>query len=353
MMTLKNKLRKFDQLRRSKMPALEAAFYRLISNTRNLEKNKLAKERVKRILLIRNNKRIGNIYFLLPFIRQVRAVYPDARIDMMLNEPWQGNVFDNLGINHFYYSYFSFQGIIKFFKMIKELRKTTYDMILLPNTSAGDTIITALLDGRNKVSSYHSERNLICIHSTYVEHPREHAALGPLSVLEGLGHILKEPFPHTLEFSKEELEKGLQVSQALRDNQECLTLSYFRGARGEKLLSVQAWLGILSKFEVATNQKVQWVEILSPDITSPIKAGVKTFQTSDMRHLASVLKHLDAFICCDTGPLHLADAAGASCIGLYNHTNPNSFGVIGENTINVVDIENLDAQVIGQKLNLF
>jgi ADP-heptose:LPS heptosyltransferase len=352
-MTLKHQLRKFDQFRRSKMPNLETVFYRLFSNTANLEKHKLTKDKVKHILLIRNNKRIGNIYFLLPFVRQVRVAYPDARIDIMLNEPWQSNIFNNLEINHFYYSHFSFQGIFKFLKMMKTLRKITYDMILLPNTSAGDTIITALLDGRNKVSSYHPQRNLICRHAVRTESQRKHASLGPLSILEGLGHTLVEPVLHTLAFTKEELDSGLQVSRDLRNNQARLTIAYFRGARGDKLLSDKTWLTILSKFEMATNQQVQWVEILCPDIRSPIKTDVKTFQAADLRHLASVLKHLDAFICCDTGPLHLADAAGASCIGLYSHTNPNSFGVIGENTINVADIENLNAQAIGKKLNLF
>lgn len=352
-MTLKHKLRKFDQFRRSKTPNLEGVFYRLFNNTANLEKHKLAKDQVKHILVIRNNKRIGNIYFLLPFVRQVRAAYPDARIDMMLNEPWQSSIFDNLDINQFYYSHFSLQGIFKFLRMIKVLRKVTYDLILLPQSSAGDTIITALLDGRNKVSSYHPQRHLICMHSTLMEHPREHAALGPLSVLEGLGHTIEEPILHTLEFTQDELDRGLQVSQTLRNNQGRVTIAYFRGARGDKLLSENTWLTILSKFEIATNQQVQWVEILCPDISSPIKTGVKTFQTTDLRHLASVLKYLDAFICCDTGPLHLADAAGASCIGLYSHTNPTSFGVIGENTINVVDIENLDASAIGKKLNIF
>lgn len=352
-MTLNNKLRKFDQFRRCKMPSLETAFYRLFSNTDSLEKHKLTKDKVKHILLIRNNKRIGNIYFLLPFVRQVRAAYPDARIDMMLNEPWQSHIFNNLGINQFHYSHFSFQGIFKFLKMLKEVKKITYDMILLPRTSAGDTVITALLDGRNKVSSHHPKRNVICRHAVPINNRRKHASLGPLSILEGLGHTLVEPLLHTLAFTEEELDKGLQASQALRNNPGSVTIAYFRGARGDKLLSEQTWLTILSKFETATNQQVQWVEILCSDITSPIKAGVKTFKTSDLRHLASVLKHLDAFICSDTGPLHMADAAGASCIGLYSHTNPESFGVIGENTINVVDIENLDAPAIGKKLKLF
>ncbi|MFT6925340.1 MAG: ADP-heptose:LPS heptosyltransferase [Psychromonas sp.] len=352
-MTFKHKLRKFDQFRRSKMSSLETAFYQLFSNKRSLEKQELVKDKVKHILLIRNNKRIGNIYFLLPFVRQIRLAYPDARIDMMLNESWQSNVFNNLGINQFHYSHFSLKGIFKFLKMMKALRKITYDMILLPQTSAGDTIITALLDGRNKISSFHPKRNLICIHSVYVEHRRKHAALSSLSILEGLGHTLVEPILHTLEFTQEELDKGRQASQVLRNNEGRVTIAYFRGARGDKLLSEKSWLTVLSKFETATNQQVQWVEILCPDISKPINAGVKTFQTSNLRHLASVLKELDAFISCDTGPLHLADAAGASCIGLYSHTNPKVFGVIGENTINVLDIENLDAPAIGKKLNIF
>jgi hypothetical protein len=74
------------------MPNLEAAFYQLFSNTVNLEKHKLAKDKVKHIILIRHNKRIGNIYFFLPFVHQICAAYPNARIDRMLNEPWQSNI---------------------------------------------------------------------------------------------------------------------------------------------------------------------------------------------------------------------------------------------------------------------
>jgi hypothetical protein len=85
--TLKQQFRNFYLFRRSKILNLETAFYRLFSNTKNLEKHKLAKDKVKHIILIRHNKGIGNIYFLLPFVGQIRAAYRNVRIDMMLNEP--------------------------------------------------------------------------------------------------------------------------------------------------------------------------------------------------------------------------------------------------------------------------
>ncbi|MFT6138906.1 MAG: hypothetical protein ACI8UC_001336 [Psychromonas sp.] len=54
--------------------------------------------------------------------------------------------------------------------------------------------------------------------------------------MEGLGYNLVEPLLHTLEFTQEELDSGLQGSQDLRNNQECLTIAYFRSARGDKWL---------------------------------------------------------------------------------------------------------------------
>jgi ADP-heptose:LPS heptosyltransferase len=125
-----------------------------------------------------------------------------------------------------------------------------------------------------------------------------------------------------------------------------LCIAYFRGARGDKRLSDATWLSILNKFESDSNYNIQWIEILSPDIVVPLKDGILTFSSNDMRHLASCLKNMDAFICCDTGPLHLADAAGVNCIGLFNKTNPIVFGVLGNNSINVEDIVNFDAREI-------
>jgi ADP-heptose:LPS heptosyltransferase len=58
--------------------------------------------------------------------------------------------------------------------------------------------------------------------------------------------------------------------------------------------------------------------------------------------LSAVLAHVDIFFCADTGPLHLADAAGANCVGLFNVTTPEHFGCLGNRALNIDDIEGLD-----------
>lgn len=46
---------------------------------------------------------------------------------------------------------------------------------------------------------------------------------------------------------------------------------------------------------------------------------------------------MDVFIAPDTGPLHLAAAAGVKTIGLYGPTSPANFGARGKNSINIYE----------------
>jgi len=349
-MTLRNALRQFDSYRRDKMGGSESLLYKLMSNKRSLTPELLPKEQVQRILVIRNNKRIGNMYFMLPFLREVRKQYPEAQIDLLLNEPWQGSVFANMGFAEIDYSFFSFKGLAKWLACMAKLRRNRYDLVLLPYASVGDSMMAALMNAKNKVAEYNPQRNLASPHSNPPVNRHPHAALESLDVLVGMGMTVTPPYDHTMAFSEQEAQQGQAVAAELRGTHQGQTMAYFRGARGEKQLDEATWQTIVDKFDQASNNTIQWVEVLSPDISAPLKEGRKTFQSKDMRHLAAVLKELDGFICCDTGPLHLADAAGAKCIGLFTHTNITRYGLLGENCVDVDGLENLDAaQVLKAK----
>ena len=89
--------------------------------------------------------------------------------------------------------------------------------------------------------------------------------------------------------------------------------------------------------------------MLNPDIKALLSKENDTFQSSDMRCLAVNLKYLDGFICCDTGSIHLA-GAGATCIGLYTETALKTYGVVGENSMNIDNIYEIDDATIYDKL---
>ncbi len=341
MIKLKNTLRNFDRYRRVKMAGFEPLLYSLLNNKRGQVSHLLDKDDVQRILIIRNNRRIGNMYFLIPFVRQMRRSYPDAHITLMLNQPWQREVFRHIGVDEFVFSYFSTREMGKFVQVMMAQRKKEYDVIILPYSSVEDTMITAMLRAKNKIAGDNTRRNVAFTHTFKKDDDKLHAAFSCLYLLSALGNTLSSSISHHLVFSQKELSDGVSAKNCLYQG-ERLCLAYFRGARGDKRLSDSTWLTLINKFENKSLRPIQWVEILSPDITAPLREGTVTFKATDMRHLACVLKEMDAFICCDTGPLHLADAAGASCVGLYNKTNPEVFGVIGSHSINIKDISYID-----------
>ncbi|USD64788.1 glycosyltransferase family 9 protein [Vibrio sp. SCSIO 43136] len=351
-MSIKNALRQFDSYRRDKMGGLETLLYKMLSNNKSLQKDLLAPEQVKRIIVIRNNKRIGNMYFMLPFLREVSRQYPDAQIDLLLNEPWQGQVFAHMGFGQMDYSHFSFKQLGKWLSCMGKLRRNQYDLVLVPYSSVGDAMMCAMLDAKNKVAEYNQRRLPAAPHSIPRGECLPHAALNSLDVLVQMGLPVDSQYDHTMAFGNDELIKGQSVADELKGDHPGVTMAYFRGARGDKLLSEAQWRDILAKFEQGAPQPIQWVEILSPDITSALESGRKTFQSSDMRHLAAVLKQLDAFICCDTGPLHLADAADATCIGIFTHTDTKRYGLLGANCAEVEGLDNLDAKAVFEKVGL-
>ncbi|MBY6199331.1 lipopolysaccharide heptosyltransferase family protein [Vibrio hangzhouensis] len=341
MKAIRNHLRQFDKWRRRGMQNLEPLLYKIPNNTTHNNSQLLPKEDVKSILIIRNNKRIGNMYFLIPFVRQVRESYPNAHITLMLSQPWQGDVFANLGINDIVYSQFSFKGAIHCWNTIRTLKKTVFDLIVTPYSSAEDALMVASLSAKNKVGPANPHRQIAYSHTFTKNDNRQHAALNCLYLLSCLGNDLTNPISHHIELDDKELAAGKAAFKATYNGTNKV-IAYFRGARGSKQLSNEAWQSILDRFELSSDSPVTWLEILSPDITSPLNPDTLTYSNRNMRILASYLKNVDGFICCDTGPLHLADAADVCCYGLYNETNPAIFGVLGEKSVNIMNFEQTD-----------
>ena len=347
-MSLRDLLRRFDRMRRDHTGHFAKWIYRQLGHSRHLVANRLPASEVRKILVVRNNKRIGNMYFMLPFIRELRASYPEAEIDLMIIDENQRGIFLNLGLRDIIVSQFAFVTAWPFLKSVLKTRRTVYDLLLMPHSSASDTLICAFLHARNKVAFWGEETVGVFRHSRKVELQSHHAALTALALLADLGHEAHD-VSHTMVFSDEENVRARQIVASLKGSaSRCF--AYFRGARGAKIIDDPTWHEIRKKFDQASGGDVRWVEILSPDITKPLIAGTTTYQSSDLRLLGNVLRHTDLFICADTGPLHLADAANAHCIGLYNATNPLHYGCLNSHSVNVTDIANLDAHATLLKL---
>jgi ADP-heptose:LPS heptosyltransferase len=348
LMQIRSFFRKLDRLRRSSSVGLMPLMLWLLGRDPHLVDARISPSEIKTILVLRNNKRIGNMYFLLPFLHELRHACPAATIDLMVIHKSQRNIFQNMGINEISISSFSFRGVGEFFRSIKSARKNVYDLIVMPYSSDTDILIGAMLHAKNKVAFKDRRTHGIYPHALSLKPESLHAALYPLELIRAMSHSVRHPADHKMRLSLQEVNAGEIIAGQLKGGSD-LSFAYFRGARGKKVISDNEWVKILKAFEDATYKSIQWVEILGPDIKQPLQLNSQTFSTHNLRDLASVLKAMDLFICADTGPLHLADAAGARCVGLFNATNPNHFGCLGQETINIIYPDDFSARDIVKK----
>lgn len=332
---IKTKFRCFDRWRRQKLSSLEVYLYKVLVNKKHNERKLIAPEKVKKILIIRQNKRLGNTVFLIPFIRQVRSSFPNAEVSIVVKETWQRDIFDNMGIDAFYYSKFSFRGILNYFALIKSVRKKTFDYIITPYSSVGDTITAALLCSRNKISRYHKLRHEVFTHNFDNNSKLSHTAHDCLSIFQNMGINIESLPSHHIALTDKEIRYGKEKRRNIYNGSKRF-IAFFRGARGGKKLSDSEWLEIIS--EVESSSEVEWLEILSHDISGPLMKDSLTYSTKCFRQLASILSQVDGFICCDTGPLHLANSAGATCVGFYNSTSIEKYGALGQQSMNISNV---------------
>jgi len=340
---LRNLLRRFDQFRRQYTEGVSTWLYGWIGQDRALLKERLPTDQVKRILVLRNNKRIGNMYFLLPFLNRLRDTYPQASIDLMVISNGQAQIFKGMSLTRIWVSYFAFGTVLSFIQTLRQCRAQPYDLLLMPHPSSTDILIGGYIHARNKVSFASPKVDRVYPHAIKAPHASVHAAKTPLALIDGpaQNHL---PINHLMVYTEHERDQARNEVRLLRgDATYCI--AYFRGARGKKIVPDNDWLTIRQRFDRA-GAPIAWIEILSPDVTEPLVAQTHTWQSADLRKLGAFLAACDLFICGDTGPLHLADAANARCLGLFTATSPAHYGCMGAQSTNVTVLADINPETI-------
>lgn len=343
---LRNLLRRFDQRRRHYTSGAGARIFGLLSRDQVLCDERLPVDQIQRVLVVRNNKRIGNMYFLLPFLHRLREVYPHADIDLMVIADSQARIFEHMGLARVWVSHFGFGSLFQFLQTMRRCRAQPYDLLLMPHPSSTDILIGGCLHARNKVSFERDRVTPVYPHSVKETHAHPHAAKTPLALIDNDSDD-HGAVNHLMAFTAQERQQAVNEVASIKGPAR-YGVAYFRGARGKKIIADDDWHAIREAFDQASATPIVWIEILSPDITKPLTDDTQTWQSGDLRRLGAFLAACDLFICGDTGPLHLADAAGARCLGLFTATDPEHYGCMGSTCINVTDLSQIEPKHILQ-----
>ncbi len=320
-----------SKIRRKLRSALNFTLGKLFTPKQKTEK--IDPEKIRKILLIRINYRIGNIIFTTPLIRALEQKLPHAQIDMLVGAPFTKPIIEKMP--NIYEVYPVPRSLLKqplaFYRFIKMLNQNRYDLIISPASgSVSANIATFLIHAPLKLGIFRP--NTWLPFNTVVPLPEaiKHEALKPLAVMKAFAGEQYDYRPYLdIALTEEEREEGKKVlHEKITKKEEEKVVGLFRDARNEKKIADTWWKNYLHEMQKIAPQ-IRFIDILAPGQT-PLRPDMPTISSKNLRNLAKIFSALDAFVCADTGPMHLASASMTPTIALFNATDPAYYGPLGE-----------------------
>ncbi|MEN2401885.1 glycosyltransferase family 9 protein [Flavobacterium sp. MC2016-06] len=322
-------LKKINVVRRSLMR-------NLTKNMGNSGINKggpIDKTKIKKVLISRPNKRLGNLLLITPLVQEVTATFPDCKIDLFVKGTLAPIVFENYEnvdkIIHLPKR--PFKELIKYLKVWTLIRKGKYDLVINvdQNSSSGRL---AVQFSRAKYKFFGDlPENVQLEHDDY-EHIAKYPVYNFRYFLAQVGLENKEPVALLdLKLSQKEITNGKNILNKIIDEKK-KTIAIFTFATGEKCYCVSWW----EEFYAALKEEYQdynIIEVLPVENVSQINFAAPSFYSKDVREIGSVLANTTVFIGADSGIMHLSSASKAPTVGLFSGSNIKKYEPYGNNSI--------------------
>ncbi len=287
----------------------------------------------RRILVIRQDHRLGNMLLITPFLKELRRLAPQGRIETLVDSrfaeitdaaPW----IDGQIIQHrkrmIYRPWEHGQHLVS-------LRRGNWDIsfdLSNPDSfSSHGALVMAAAGARVRAGFFHP-RSIGALNAPVALPSADcHYSLAPLFLLAAFG--VSPGFP-MMGFSP-------TLGSTARSNRKDSILIN-PGGRGSKRWPPEHFLAVIKQLleqkQVAADQlvliggpaEVDLLEALAHDA-----GGLRTRSLSTLPDLVATLKTGRLYIGCDAGPLHMAVAAGVPTLSLFLTSNPIRYAPLGEN----------------------
>ena len=277
---------------------------------------------LKRILLVRANFRIGNALLALPALAAFRKNFPAAKIDFV-GSPISRLLFQNQPLDEQFDTPRRFPNVLwEYAVLIRRLRANRYDLALDVSCSQSGlaSFIIGLSGAGIRAGCAGKWDRLLNFRVAKLGEVNKYRKLAEfLSVLglEGIDEV------GALKFSAAELGAGRAAFARAAGNISGPVVGVFVG--GRKLRDkrwplenfVEVVVGLTHKgYRVATFLGPEEADIAEELKLALDPGSIIVFEPS-LRKFAAMVSELDLFICCDSGPMHLACAVGVRVLAIF------------------------------------
>jgi ADP-heptose:LPS heptosyltransferase len=301
---------------------------------------------IRRIVVVRMNSRLGNTLATTALLSALHDTVPHASIDVLTTYADAAELLPGLpGVgNVMVLSNRGWRRLGATFKVLRALRATQYDLALDPvANSLGGRLALSLCRARWRLGFSGDSQWLHLDFAAELPPGLRHEVLRPLALLQQAFGYEVEPGRVRMRVanSERELEVGAQLlSQRLahatrQPPPDSTVIAFFASARGQKNLGMQWWRDFWREYLVLKPDTAP-LEVLPNTDHAPVDADFATIHCPSPRELAAAISSVNAFFSADTGPMHLASAAGVPTIAFFNRTHPAVFGPIGTQDVAMI-----------------
>lgn len=316
---------------------------------------------MKKILVVRY-RFIGDMILTIPFLRNLRYLYPDAQIDMLVS-PNSGEVIEDCPyVNNFIYfdttrkhKYENGKGKKKsFWYYVKELRQQKYDKAYVLKRSLSSALLCFFAGIKERVG-YDTEGRSFLLTKKVKYDNKKHESLCFLDVLKSEGKEVKDFYLENWinvenEKNVDKLFKEFDLNNDLKKvvvhatatnvgkiwgiNNFARIIEYLSNEKNAQVI----FIGASSDKEVY--EKINYIQDLK---IKPINLCGKV----SIKDSLALLNKVDFIIGNDSGNLHMAASVGTKVIGLYGPMPFEKWKALGDG--NILIHADLDCMPCGLK----
>jgi heptosyltransferase II len=302
----------------------------------------------KRILVMRY-RFIGDTILTVPFLRNLRRIFPQAQIDVLVG-PQSGKVltgcpyvdelieFDTTR----FHKYDSGEGGKKnFWSYAKLLRKRQYDTVFVLKRSLSSAFL-ALLTGAKKRIGYSANGRDFLLTDKAPFNTHIHEVESTLDVLR-CAHLPVEDNYLEAWISPEETAELFKLAPELATIKKPVLL-HAAAAHPDKVYPLQFWVQIARTLSKSDFTPVFSGAPLDADLYKELErnSGVRCLNLAgklSLRQSMALYKQMKLAICVDSGPAHLSAAVGTPTIAIFGPTDPVRWRPFGEQHVALFDQE--------------
>lgn len=304
---------------------------------------------ISRILVVRQDSRLGNLILMTPLLSALKAVFPEAEVDALISGGFEEVLTGNPSVDHTLV--FRKKEIRRrpwrYFGLIRELRGRGYDLAIDVSDghhfSLNGALLTRFSGARYRAGYDRGDADTFL--NVLVPPPPVDTPMA-----EGVQHVLKSLAPGardypTVFYMSAEDRVFAQEWFLERDITEYDSLFVIHpGGKRDKRWGERNFSALIDRIAGVTGARIV---VAAGAAERETVAEMRTLSRSrfdvlegvTVGQMAAVIARSDLFVSGDTGPMHLAVALGRPVVAIFRAGNPRVYGPRAKNSRIVTPVD--------------